>query len=249
VNLGLAGKRVLVTGGTKGIGLATARIFAAESARVAITYHTAARRAADIVTELGSDRSLALPYDLADRDSISAAVESVTAAWGGVDILVANAQTWVWVNADQSTAFSDLNPDQWLPQFRENVEGHLLTAQRVLGGMRERGWGRMVFLSSVTAQHGNTDSEPYSTAKAALHGLVRSLMWTRHGVLSNVVAPGGTVTESLAAVDPQVLAEATAQTPSGQLSTADDVARLIVFLCSSANGNINGEVIHVAGGR
>ncbi|MGC5021006.1 SDR family NAD(P)-dependent oxidoreductase [Micromonospora sp. DT47] len=250
MDLGLKDKRVLVTGATRGIGLATARAFAEESARVAITYHSAQDAADRVVDELGgADRALALPYDLADPASARAAVRAVEQRWGGVDVLVANAQTWVWTNPEETPAYHELPMEYWLDRFRENVEGHLWTVRQVLGGMRERGWGRIVLLSSVTATHGNPGSELYSAAKATLHGLVRGLMWTRHGVLANVVAPGGTLTESLEAVDPALLERATEDTPSGRLSTAAEVARLIVFLGSEANGNVNGEVVHTAGGK
>ncbi|WP_430790396.1 SDR family NAD(P)-dependent oxidoreductase [Actinoplanes sp. G11-F43] len=251
MDLGLDGKRVLVTGATRGIGRATARVFAQEGARVAITYHSAKDAARQVVEEElgGPDRAMALPYDLADPASVREAVRAVEQRWGGVDVLVANAQTWVWTDPEDTPAFAGLPMEQWLDRFRENVEGHLWTVREVLGGMRERGWGRVVLLSSVTATYGNPGSELYSAAKAALHGFARGLMWTRGGVLANVVAPGGTLTESLEAVDPALLERATQETPSGRLSTADEVARLIVFLGSAANGNINGEVVHTAGGR
>ncbi|GLW06791.1 beta-ketoacyl-ACP reductase [Microtetraspora sp. NBRC 13810] len=250
MDLGLQDKRVLITGATRGIGLATARVFAAEGARVAITYHTSDAAAKRVVEELGGgDRACALPYDLADPGSARAAVGAVEERWGGVDVVVANAQTWVWVNPQDMPAYEDLPMDHWLALFRENVEGHLWVVRQALGGMRARGWGRVALLSSVTATHGNPGSELYSAAKAALHGFARGLMWTRDGVLANVVAPGGTLTESLDAVDPKLLEHATRETPSGRLSTAEDVARLVVFLCSEANGNINGEVVHTAGGR
>ena len=84
---------------------------------------------------------------------------------------------------------------------------------------------------------------------ASREGFARGLMWNRDNILVNVVAPGGTRTEHLDLVDPELLKQAEDQTPSGRLSIPEDVAHLIVFLCSEANGNINGEVIHVAGGR
>jgi 3-oxoacyl-[acyl-carrier protein] reductase len=249
MDLGLADKRVLITGATRGIGRETARIFAAEGARVAITYHTSAAEAKGIVEELGGeDRACALYYDLADPDSIEAAVGTVTSRWGGVDVVVANAQTWVWINPQDMPAYQDFPMDYWLARFRENIEGHLWTVRHALGGMRARGWGRIVLMSSITASHGGPGSELYSAAKSALHGFARGLMWTRDGVLANVVAPGGTLTESLEAVDPALLERAVQETPSGRLSTAQEVARLIVFLGSAANGNVNGEVIHTAGG-
>lgn len=250
MDLGLEDKRVLITGATRGIGLATARVFAEERARVAITYHTSDAAAKRVVEELGGDeRACALRCDLADPASIREAVGAVENRWGGVDVVVANAQTWVWVNPEHMPAYQDFPMDYWLARFRENVEGHMWTVRQALGGMRERGWGRIVLLSSVTATHGNPGSELYSAAKASLHGFARALMWTRDGVLANVVAPGGTLTESLEAVAPELLEQAARETPSGRLSTAEEVARVIVFLCSEANGNINGEVVHTAGGR
>ncbi|MER5424680.1 SDR family NAD(P)-dependent oxidoreductase [Streptosporangium roseum] len=250
MDLGLEDKRVLITGATRGIGLATARVFAEERARVAITYHTSDAVAKRVVEELGGqDRACALRCDLADPASIREAVGAVESRWGGVDVVVANAQTWVWVNPEDLPPYQDFPMDYWLARFRENVEGHMWTVRQALGGMRERGWGRIVLLSSVTATHGNPGSELYSAAKASLHGFARALMWTRDGVLANVVAPGGTLTESLEAVAPELLEQAARETPSGRLSTAEEVARVIVFLCSEANGNINGEVVHTAGGR
>jgi 3-oxoacyl-[acyl-carrier protein] reductase len=255
MDLGLKDKRVLVTGGTRGIGRATARLFAEEGARVAITYNKSTDEATKLVTELGGeDRALAVPYELRDRESIEAAVRAVDERFGGVDVLVANALWFTWGDPGEDDLFEDLDTDKWMTRFRANTEGHMLTVQRVLKGMRARGWGRIVLLSSITAHYGMVRSEIYSSSKATLHGFAKGLMWSQHGVLANVVAPGATKTEFMAELltDPatqELVDKEIERTPSGRLSDPEDVARLILFLGSEANGNINGEVIHTAGGR
>ena len=250
MDLGLKDKRVLITGATKGIGLATAREFAGEGARVAITYASNAERAAEIVEEFGGEeRAYAVRYDLRDPESISSAVAAVEDHWGGVDVLVANALWFTWKDPSLAVKFEDLPVEEWTSRLRANVDGQLHTVQAAVGGMRRRGWGRIVLLSSVTAYYGLPGSEIYSASKAAMHGFARGLMWGRGGVLVNVVAPGATTTESMDLVDPAITAEQERLTPSGRLSSPGDVARVITFLCSEANDAVNGELIHTAGGR
>jgi 3-oxoacyl-[acyl-carrier protein] reductase len=251
MDLGLAGRRVLVTGGSRGIGRTTAVAFAGEGARVAVTYHSAAEEAKRLVEELGGDeRACAVPYDLRDPASVAGAVGAVEERWGGVDVLVGNALWFAWTNPAAIPTFDRVELAEWSARLRANVEGHLHTVQLVLGGMIARGWGRVVLLSSVTAKNGLPGSEVYSASKGALHGFVRGLMWTRHGVLANVVAPGATMTEGTRELGEDLLvAQETERTPSGRLSDPEDVARLVVFLGSAANGNVNGEVVYVAGGR
>lgn len=258
MDLGLQDKRVMVTGATRGIGKATAQLFADEGARVAITYATSAGKAQEVVEKLGGqERAFAVPYDLRDPESIEAAVRAVDETFGGIDVLVANAHWFTWGEASDTPHFEDMPPYSetgWMNKLRANVDGQMLTVQRAVKGMRARGWGRIVLLSSITAYHGSVGSEYYGAARSAMHGFVRGLMWSRNGVLANVVAPGGTLTESVLELsvspgsDEMIRAEIE-RTPSGRLTTPEEVGRLIVFLCSEANGNINGEVIHTAGGR
>jgi 3-oxoacyl-[acyl-carrier protein] reductase len=252
MDLGLAGKRVLVTGGTGGIGRAIVHAFSAEGAQVAFTYRTSAAAASTLVASLGSGaRTLAVRYDLADAASIASAFGQVNSAWGGIDVLVTAAVQWSTLGPFLQQPFDAAPEDAWLPLLRVNLEGHIRTAQHVLPGMRARRWGRIALLSSYHATEGTRGSEFYGAAKAGLHGFMRGLAWDAgaDGVFVNVVAPGLTLTDQIRArVAPERLSGEAARSPSGRLSTPEDVARVVTFICSDANGNLTGEIIPVTGG-
>jgi len=252
MDLGLAGKRVLVTGGTGGIGRAIVHAFAAEGAHVAFTYRNSAAAASAVSAALdGKTPTLAVPYDLADAASIASAISQVETAWGGIDVLVTAAVQWATLGPFLQQPFETAPEDAWLPLLRVNLEGHMRTVQHVLPGMRARRWGRIALLSSYHATEGTRGSEFYGAAKAGLHGFMRGLAWDvgPDGVFVNAIAPGITLTEQIRTrVAPERLAGEAARTPSGRLSTPEDVARVVTFVCSEANGNLTGEIIPVTGG-
>ncbi|MEU4349626.1 SDR family oxidoreductase [Streptomyces sp. NPDC023838] len=252
MDLGLADRVVLVTGATRGIGLATARAFAAEGARVALTYHGDREGADRLVAELGGgERALAVRYALDEPGSPEAAVADVARRWGGVDVLVANAYRR-GPRRGPAVRFEDVPADQWRATLDDNLAGTVRTAQLVLGHMRAQGWGRVVLVSSHIATHGRRGQEVYGAAKAALHGLARSLSWEAgpDGVLVNTVAPGLTLTEGvLGALPPALREQERERTPTARLSEPDAVAAALVFLGSAANTNISGQLLHVDGGR
>jgi NAD(P)-dependent dehydrogenase (short-subunit alcohol dehydrogenase family) len=252
MELDLLDRVVLVTGGSRGIGLATARAFVAEGARVALTYRDSKDAAEQAVAELGGgNRVMAVRYALDEPGSAEAAVSAVRARWGRVDVLVANAHRRDG-RRGPAERFDSVDPQEWHGSVMDNLSAGIRAAQLVLPGMRERGWGRIVFLSSHVVRNGRPGQEFYAAAKSALHGLARSLAWEtgQDGVLVNVVAPGLTLTEGVLTKLPSGLREGErAQTPTGRLSEPDEVARAVVFLGSGANGNVSGEVLHVSGGR
>jgi 3-oxoacyl-[acyl-carrier protein] reductase len=252
MDFGLEDKRVLVTGGTGGIGRALVQAFAAEGARVAFTYRSSADAANTLAAAVGgAARTLAVRYDLAETGSITNAVAQIDSAWGGVDVLVTAAVQWSKLGPFLDQPFDAAPDDAWLPLLRVNLEGHIRTVQRVLPGMRARRWGRIALLSSYHATEGTRGSEFYGAAKAGLHGFMRGLAWDvgADGVFVNAIAPGLTLTDQIRTrVTPERLTGEAARCPSGQLSTPDDVARVVTFLCSAANGNVTGEVIPVTGG-
>lgn len=244
---------VLVTGSSSGIGRATAQAFGAEGARVAITYHTnreGAEQTAELVEEAGGEPFIT-QYDLADDDAIMHAIQSVTDHWGTIHVLVNNAVHWGETLPSEAPLFEEVSPDLWQTMLRTNLEGVYKTVQAVLPTMRSGEWGRIVAISSNLAEDGNSGSGPYATAKAGIHGLtnVLAVELAEAGILSNVVMPGFTLTEANFEEFPQEVRDHVAEmTPTNRLTTPEDVAALVVFLGSEANGHINGEAIRVTGG-
>ncbi|AQZ68287.1 3-oxoacyl-[acyl-carrier protein] reductase [[Actinomadura] parvosata subsp. kistnae] len=232
---------VLVTGGSSGIGAATALAYARTGADVTITYNQGADRAAEIVRRVEKEgvRGAAVHLDLEDHSTIAPAV----AQTGPVDALVANAVRWGTVQPG-SMAFEDVPAAEWSAALHANVAGNALLIQAVLPEMRRRQWGRIVLVSSGIAEEGVPGPGPYGTAKMALHGMARALAWEagKDGILVNVAVAGLTVT-GVRAFPQEVLDRLAARTPSRRLSTADDMAALIVFLGSAANHNVTGEII------
>lgn len=135
--------------------------------------------------------------------------------------------------------------------IRTTLEGAYVAIQAVVPVMRAQGWGRIVNISSNVAEDGLPGASAYAAAKAGLHGLTRTLAreLAPAGILTNAVMPGLTLTERARRVLPTaVLDELARATPTGRLTTPEDVAGVVVFLASAANGHVNGQVIRVTGG-
>jgi NAD(P)-dependent dehydrogenase (short-subunit alcohol dehydrogenase family) len=233
---------VLVTGGSSGIGAATAVAFGGIGARVTLTYHQGAERAAEVVrrVEKAGGTAQAVHLDLADHAGIRATV----ARTGPFDALIANAVRWGGTGPVLEP-FEQVPATEWTAALHANLVGNVVLAQAVLPGMREKRFGRIVLVSSGVAEEGVPGTGPYGSAKMALHGLVRNLAWSGggDGILANVVAAGLTVTERERPFPEEALHAVAARTPSRRLSTAEDVAALLLFLGSAANRNVTGEIV------
>jgi NAD(P)-dependent dehydrogenase (short-subunit alcohol dehydrogenase family) len=253
MDLGLAEKVVLVTGASRGIGRAAALAFGRERARVAVTYRAEQARAASLVSELqsmGTD-AMAAPLDLSDAGTIRAAVQSVLARWGRVDVLINNAVDWGERTPDQAPAFEDDDPALWRRMLQANVDGHAAAIRAVLPSMRAQRWGRIVNVSSTIAADGLAGSGAYGAAKGALHGLTRTLARELGplGILTNVVMPGLTLTETNRERLPPALVEEYGQhAATGRLLSPEEVVPVIVFLASAANTAVIGEIVRASGG-
>jgi 3-oxoacyl-[acyl-carrier protein] reductase len=243
----LAGRRAFVTGGSRGIGSATARLLARLGADVAITYRTRqadAERVAAEVAALGG-RSSVHGIELADRAAVDGAVNRIADAWGGLDILVGNAGIW----PSDEAAVRDMSDERWSRTMSENIDGMFYSTRAALRVMPEG--GRVVLVSSTAGQRGESMHADYAASKGAMISFVKSVAIevAARGITVNSVAPGWVDTEMCA--DPFAgggKARIAGAIPVGRIASVDDIAAPIVFLCTKGARHITGEILNVNGG-
>jgi 3-oxoacyl-[acyl-carrier protein] reductase len=250
MDLGMTGRTVIVTGASGGLGRRIARAFAAEGADVVLTYHGSQSEAELVAKEIG-DRALVVRYELGDAASARDLIDTTLHWTGRIDVLVNNAVRWGGAAPEPNQPFEAVPDADWLAMVRANIEGAMGLTRAVAPLMRERRWGRLVHVSSSLAVDGMPGAEYYAAAKSALHGFSRSAAWSlgqAGDILSNVVMPGLTRTDTNTAITDAEGDRFAALTPLNRLLDADEVARPIVYLGSAANTGITGQVIAVTGG-
>lgn len=239
------GKIALVTGGSRGIGLAVAELLAREGARVAICARNI-DRANDAAAQL-KGRGLdveAFQADVGDRDSVSNLAKKLLSLYQRIDILVNNAG----VTAD--ALLLRMNEEQWNQVIQTNLTGVFYCTKVMAKQMLKQRWGRIISISSVAGVMGNPGQANYAASKAGIVGFTKSVAreLASRGITANVVAPGLIITdmtENLSESDRVKLLE---RIPLGKFGSAEDVARAVVFLASEGASYITGQVIHVDGG-
>ncbi|GHB60219.1 3-oxoacyl-ACP reductase [Streptomyces umbrinus] len=242
----LAGRTALITGGSGGIGSAIALRLADAGARIALAYSShgedATRTAARIDSLHGSGRAVALQADLSGVMAATSLVERTARELGPVDLLIAGA------GVGKQLAWHDIDVDTWDTTMAVNVRAPFLLAQAALPGMTERGWGRILFISSIAALNGGIIGAHYAASKAALHGLTHSLAASvaGDGVTVNSLAPaliGGT---RILPADAAEGGQLPAPIPVGRLGNPDEVAAMAAAMVS--NGYLTNKVITLDGG-
>ena len=234
------GRIALVTGGSRGIGRASVLVLAAAGCDVAVNYVHARDEAESLVREIVSrgQRAIAIRADVSREADVEQLVRTVQQALGRIDILVNNA------GINPSKPLAELSLADWNETITTNLTSSFLVSQAVLPGMRQRQWGRLIFLSSIAAQTGGVIGPHYAASKAGMLGLMHSYasLLSKEGITANAIAPALIETDMIrnySRIQPTLV-------PVGRFGTAEEVADAVLLLAT--NSYITGQTINVNGG-
>jgi 3-oxoacyl-[acyl-carrier protein] reductase len=254
VSLSLAGRVALVTGGSRGIGAATVRMFRQAGAKVVFNYRTAVGQADALVSECGGEEFCrALQKELTTPEHGQELVKAAVEAFGRLDCLVVN--HGVWPSHDQPIATMPL--EQWRNTMSINLDSVFGLVQATVAQMQAQprmaeACGHIVLVASTAAQRGEAFHADYAASKGALISLTKSLSSELAGerIYCNCVAPGWVVTEMSAAAlgNPETSKKVMAAIPLGRAARVEEIAGPILFLCTPLAGFVSGEVFNVNGG-
>jgi acetoacetyl-CoA reductase len=236
------GRIALVTGGTRGIGRATSIALQKAGFRVAASYagNDEAARTFARETDIPVFR-----FNVADFRACAAGVDAVEKALGPIDVLVNNA------GITRDATLHKMSVEDWDAVIATDLSSCFYMCHAVIGGMRSRGFGRIINVSSINGQKGQFGQTNYAAAKAGIIGFTKSLALENaaKGITVNAVAPGYAETDMVAAVPKEQLAEIVAQIPVGRLATPAEIARAIVFLADEQASFITGATLTINGGQ
>lgn len=245
--ISLRGKRALVTGGSRGIGAATACLLAECGADVGIGYRSRSADAEHVVRKLADlgVRAFAHAADISTAEGTTALFDRVRREFGGVDLVVGSAGVW----PHEEAAVADMSDERWRRTARENADSMFYTARAAASAMGAG--GRIVLIASTAGQRGEAMHADYAASKGAMISFVKSLAveLAPRDITVNCVAPGWVDTEMVAEAMGDGGRERIAATiPIGRVATARDIAGPVVFLCSELARHVTGEVLNVNGG-
>jgi 3-oxoacyl-[acyl-carrier protein] reductase len=243
----LSGKRILVTGGSRGIGRACCELAAAAGARVTIGYRferPAAEAVVRSIVEAGGEAHC-VAAELADRGEADMLVDDAAERFGGLDVLINNHGIW------KGSPIDEMSDDEWNEMIGINLSGAFHVIRAAVPHFKASGGGTIVNLSSTAGQRGEAGHSHYAATKGALISMTKSLAveLAPHGIRTNCVAPGWVDTDmSHETLSGPRADEIRTAIPLGRAGTAEEIANAVLFLASPLAAFINGEILNVNGG-
>lgn len=244
--MNLKGKNALVTGGSRGIGKAIVLELAREGANVALTYISNEDRAKEVIGEVESYdvKGLAIKADVSKEEEVNNMIEIVNSELGGIDILVNNA------GITKDNLLIRMKTEDWDDVINTNLKGVYLCTKAVVRGMMKKRYGKIVNIASVVGISGNAGQGNYSASKAGIIGFTKSIAKElgSRGININGVAPGFVETDMTNVLNEKIKEEMLNQIPLKRFAKPEDIADVVVFLCSDKANYITGQIINVDGG-
>ncbi len=236
------GRVALVTGGTRGIGETISIKLKLKGYQVIANYAGNDQRAQRFTEKTGIP---AYKFDVADYDQVTEGIKQIEADFGPIDVVINNA------GITRDGVLAKMTCENWDAVINTNLKSCYNTAHSVIPGMRERGFGRIVNISSINGQAGQYGQVNYTAAKAGVLGFTKALAMetAKYGITVNAVAPGYVDTEMVRAVPPAVLEKIIAKIPVGRLGKTEDIARAVLFLVDDDASFITGSTLSVNGGQ
>jgi 3-oxoacyl-[acyl-carrier protein] reductase len=248
MQLSLASKVALITGGSRGIGAAAVRMFVQAGAKVAFNYQAAKVQADELVRELGAGNCRAIQSDFSTAEAAEQLVSSAIAAFGRLDTLIANHGIW----PAEDVPIDRMSEEQWHRTVAVNLDSVFALVKHSVGHMKNQGGGHIVLVSSTAGQRGEAFHCDYAATKGALISMVKGLSTelAPHDIHVNCVAPGWVDTDMSAAAlsVPATREKIFSAIPLGRVGTPEEIAAPILFLCTPHAGFITGEIFNVNGG-
>jgi 3-oxoacyl-[acyl-carrier protein] reductase len=254
VSLSLAGKVALISGGSRGIGAATVRLFVAAGAKVAFNYQRASTEAKRLAQECGAENCHAVQADLSSSNDAKTLVQAAAQRFGRLDILVANHGIW----PPHDAAVEEMSDEQWRKTLAVNLDSVFGLVKHAVAQMKRKknvegsARGHIVLVSSTAGQRGEAFHCDYAASKGAVISMVKGLSTelARDGIYVNCVAPGWVATDMAAPAltDPATRERVLKTIPLGRVASPEEIAAPILFLCTAHAGFVTGEIFNVNGG-